>query len=289
MEVKTILEQRLSFLDRTTAPVLLAPVGGGSINQTFSIQVGGRRLFCKINSAAALPDMFLKEKNGLALLAQQNLIHTPGVVDLFNQGGLQFLLLEWIAEGDRTNTFWQRFGEQLAALHRVTGKWYRLHENNYMGSVPQRNTRHENWFQFFAEERLQPLIDRCVAKNLLSTNTVQAFETLIRKLPLIFDKEPPALLHGDLWSGNFMCNTAAEPVLIDPAVYFGHRSMDLGMTTLFGGFPPSFYEAYHYYFPLHANYKEQWAVCSLYPLLIHLYLFGAGYRPGIEQTLKQFC
>jgi fructosamine-3-kinase len=86
-----------------------------------------------------------------------------------------------------------------------------------------------------------------------------------------------------------MCNREAEPVLIDPAVYYGHRSMDLAMTTLFGGFRPPFYEAYHHHFPLPLNYKEQWAICNLYPLLIHLYLFGPGYLPQIQSVLKQFA
>ena len=105
---------------------------------------------------------------------------------------------------------------------------------------------------------------------------------------MLIDDEKPALLHGDLWSGNFMCNASSKPVLIDPAVYYGHRSMDLAMTTLFGGFRQTFYEAYNFHFPLPYNYEQQWAVCKLYPLLIHLYLFGLGYLPQIERTLKQF-
>jgi fructosamine-3-kinase len=86
-----------------------------------------------------------------------------------------------------------------------------------------------------------------------------------------------------------MCGRNAEPVLIDPAVYYGHRSMDLTMSTLFGGFAPSFYESYHCHYPLPSNYKEQWAVCNLYPLLIHLYLFGSAYLPQVEQTLQRFA
>ena len=107
-------------------------------------------------------------------------------------------------------------------------------------------------------------------------------------IPGIFNEEEPCLLHGDLWSGNFMCNRDAEPVLVDPAVYFGHRSMDLGMTTLFGGFSSEFYEAYHYHYPFPANYKEQWEICNLYPLLIHLLLFGQSYFPSIDKVLTRY-
>jgi protein-ribulosamine 3-kinase len=111
---------------------------------------------------------------------------------------------------------------------------------------------------------------------------------LYDKLPEIFPPEPSSLLHGDLWSGNFLCNEQSEPVLIDPAVYFGHRSVDLGMTTLFGGFDKSFYDAYAYWGTLPENYHEQWEVCNLYPLLIHLNLFGTGYLSSIAATLRRF-
>ncbi len=85
-----------------------------------------------------------------------------------------------------------------------------------------------------------------------------------------------------------MCNDQSSPVLIDPAVYFGHRSMDLAMTTLFGGFDKDFYDSYHYYYPLPDNYHEQWQICNLYPLLIHLNLFGEGYLHDITGMLKKY-
>jgi fructosamine-3-kinase len=123
---------------------------------------------------------------------------------------------------------------------------------------------------------------------LLQARHLNAFENLYQQLKNIFDHEQPALLHGDLWSGNFMCDQDSEPVLIDPAVYFGHRSMDLGMTTLFGGFDKSFYETYSYHLPFPNNYSEQWDICNLYPLLIHLNLFGVGYLGQIERILQSY-
>jgi fructosamine-3-kinase len=122
----------------------------------------------------------------------------------------------------------------------------------------------------------------------MTNNHALKLEKLYTRLSSIFNEEPPALLHGDLWSGNFLCNKNSEPVVIDPAVYYGHRSTDLAMTTLFGGFHESFYEAYHFHFPLPTNYLEQWDVCNLYPLLIHLHLFGKSYLPNIENILQQF-
>jgi fructosamine-3-kinase len=135
---------------------------------------------------------------------------------------------------------------------------------------------------------LQPQLNLALSKNLLQKNHVDSFYSLAQKLDSIFNIEPPSLLHGDLWSGNFMCNDSSSPVLIDPAVYFGHRSVDLGMTTLFGGFDQLFYDAYNYHFPLPSNYREQWEVANLYPLLIHLNLFGSSYLHDIAAILKRY-
>jgi Fructosamine-3-kinase len=141
---------------------------------------------------------------------------------------------------------------------------------------------------FFVRRRLQPQIEIARVNQLLHAKHLTAFENLYHELGNIFNNEQPSLLHGDLWSGNFMCDQNSGPVLIDPAVYFGHRSMDLAMTTLFGGFERSFYESYNHHFPFPNNYDEQWDVCNLYPLLIHLNLFGSGYLSQIENILRKF-
>jgi len=200
----------------------------------------------------------------------------------------QLLILAWIQSGEKNNLFWKKFGEQLAALHYCSSDYFGLEYDNYMGSVPQLNTKQSRWVDFFIHQRLQPLVEKCLEKKLLYAEHISLFEKLYTQLPNIFNSEPPALLHGDLWSGNYMCNAASEPVLIDPAIYYGHRSVDLGMTTLFGGFRPAFYEAYHYYHPFPKNYTEQWEISNLYPLLIHLLLFGTGYLSPINKTLKAF-
>jgi fructosamine-3-kinase len=144
--------------------------------------------------------------------------------------------------------------------------------------------------RFFVEKRLQPLVDQCLSRQLLFPEHRKKFERLNSLLAEIFNEEQkPAFLHGDLWSGNFMCSENSEPVLIDPAVYYGHPSVDLGMTTLFGGFAPAFYDAYNYHSPFPKNHKQQWQACNLYPLLIHLLLFGRSYLSQIDFTLKQLA
>lgn len=280
------------FSDKLGLPnstVQFYPVGGGSINDTYQLVVKGYgKLFLKVNSAAKYPQRFVKEKRGLECLGNGKILHVPPVILHHETDDYQLLLLGWIEGGVRTDQFWKKFGEQLAALHHLTYPSFGFEENNYMGALPQQNDHHNNWCEFFVRYRLEPQIQVARVKHLLQAKHLNAFENLYPELKNIFNDEQPALLHGDLWSGNFMCDQDSEPVLIDPAVYFGHRSMDLGMTTLFGGFERSFYEAYDYHFPFPKNYTEQWDICNLYPLLIHLNLFGAGYLGQIERTLKRF-
>lgn len=263
-------------------------MGGGSINEAYRVRNGEETYFCKVNSATKFPQLFQGEKRGLELIEGQGILRTPRVLGLVEKDERQLLLMEWIEPGERTTAFWTRFGEQLAQLHRITREQHGLEEDNYMGSVPQRNTPATSWTAFFREHRLVPLVEECRRRNLLHSRHEQSFEKLYQRLRGIFEEEKPSLLHGDLWSGNFMCDANSRPVLIDPAVYFGHRSMDLGMTTLFGGFRQPFYEAYHHHYPFPSNYEEQWSVCNLYPLLIHLLLFGSSYRGQVEEIIERY-
>ena len=293
MDEKAIRDHLLSLLQQqagiTISSFDIQPIGGGSINDTYRLTINSSRsFFLKTNKAARYPGLFKKEKEGLEYLAQQQCIHIPRIIFFGETGDEQMLLLEWIAPGQRTTGFWKKFGEQLALLHRKTQPDFGLATDNYMGALPQTNTPGSDWTNFFINQRLAVQVKLGLDNNLLPRNYIELFEQLYKKLDAIFDPEPPSLLHGDLWSGNFICNQQAEPVLIDPAIYYGHRSIDLGMTTLFGGYERPFYDSYHYHFPLPPNYEEQWKVCNLYPLLIHLNLFGQSYLGNIADTLKRF-
>ena len=288
--VELLIQQKLSTHSGSPAHQLVfQSIGGGSINESFRISWGTNGAFCKINSAHKFPQLFEKEAAGLRLLEATGVIGVPAVIDQFETGDRQVLLLEWIGEGSRTPSFWKKFGEQLSRLHCIKGKAFGLEMHNYMGSVEQCNEFRSNWIEFFREQRLRPLVEKCAAQHLLSAAHQKKFESVYQVLPRVFDAaQEPVLVHGDLWSGNFMCDDAASPVLIDPAVYYGHPSVDLGMTTLFGGFSSAFYEAYHYHRPFPPDYKDQWKVCNLYPLLIHLLLFGRSYLSQIDHTLHSF-
>jgi protein-ribulosamine 3-kinase len=291
--MNTSIEKYLNqfFSDKFSIQVSLQfkSIGGGSINDSYQVRLNNStRFFLKINSKDEYPKLFEEEKRGLGVLAEQNIIRTPSIIACNEIGDYQVLLMEWIENGVRTEQFWKKFGEQLAALHHVSNSYFGFEEDNYMGVLPQVNEPQKSWIDFFSHYRLQPQIEIAKEKQLLQAKHLLAFENLNKQLNSIFNEEKPSLLHGDLWSGNYMSNQFSQPVLIDPAIYFGHRSMDLAMTTLFGGFDKLFYESYNYYFPLPQNHREQWQICNLYPLLIHLNLFGSSYLDQIERTLKTF-
>jgi protein-ribulosamine 3-kinase len=276
--IEQLLNEKISF----------TAVGGGSTNHTYRINANTQTFFCKLNNQTELPGMFDAEQNGLALLASQQVIRIPRVIANEQADGTQILILEWIEQGLKSDSFWDTFGRQLAALHHVEHSQFGLPTNNYMGALPQNNGPCGNWIEFFIHQRLQPQIKLALDHKLLEPVHVKQFEKLYQQLGVIFPVEPPVLLHGDLWSGNFLCDEKSKPVLIDPAVYYGHRSIDMAMTTLFGGFDARFYESYNYHFPLPANHRQQWEICNLYPLLIHLNLFGKSYLADILNTIRQY-
>lgn len=262
-------------------------ISGGSINQTFVLRVNGRHsYFCKLNPVTEFPGLFEKEKKGLNLLAAQKIFRIPEVIACTIRESRQVLILEWIESFGTTKKFWNCFGEKLAALHKVSQLHFGQEDDNYMGALAQSNKPTLQWPDFFIHQRLEPQIRLAADHDRIPPGLIKDFENLYQKLELIFPPEKPSLLHGDLWKGNFLAAENDQPVLIDPAVYFGHRSMDLAMTSLFGGFGPAFYEAYDYHYPLQANFREQWSVCNLYPLLIHLNLFGKSYLQPILDTMQ---
>lgn len=280
-------------------PLLYTPVGGGSINDTFKITANkGQTFFAKINRLDQYPDMFLRERQGLEYLAKPDVIRVPATLGHIEAGGYQVLLLEWVEGGVKTAQFWKLFGQQVAGLHSCTSNQSGLSFNNYMGTFPQINEpvqplvsgldNGSDWSDFFIQRRLEPQIRRAIDHQLMEVSLIPAFARLYKELPAIFGSRAPALLHGDLWSGNFLCDSKEKPVLIDPAVCYGHPAVDLGLTTMFGGFEQPFYESYHYHAPFPSNYRQQWQVANLYPLLIHLNLFGKGYLQDILYTINHY-
>jgi fructosamine-3-kinase len=232
--------------------------------------------------------MFDVEANGLRQLKAMNTICIPDVLKIGESETEAFILMEYIGQSSPDKLFWETFGRQLAELHQNTSDKFGNDHDNYIGALPQSNVTHDHWADFFVLERLVPLVKMARDDERISQNQAMRFDKLYTKIESFFPPEKPAFLHGDLWSGNFLCNINGLPVLIDPAVYYGHREMDIAMTKLFGGFDTLFYDAYNRNFPLEKDWKKRIDLCNLYPLLVHLNLFGSSYLSDIESTLRHF-
>jgi len=264
------------------------PLSGGSINEAFLLETNSGNYFLKYNHASAYPGMFEQEALGLELLLEAGEIRVPEVITSGESGNYSFLLLEYLDAAGKRSDFWATFGRRLAALHRHSAETFGLDHNNYIGSLKQYNNQHQLWTDFFREERLLVQIEMAGKSGLMSSNMRQAFENLFKRLDEIFPKEPPSLIHGDLWSGNYMVDEKGEACIIDPAVYFGFREMDIGMSRLFGVFGNEFYEAYDEAWPMAPGWRERIEICNLYPLMVHVNLFGAGYLGSVESILRRF-
>ena len=258
---------------------------GGSINSCFRVTTGNGIYFLKENDAEKFPGMFEAEARGLALLRSTDTFRIPEVIALENENGNNLLFLEWL---ERKNTGdWHDAGKMLAKLHKNTAEFFGLGHSNYIGSLPQDNALKKTWPDFFTSERILPQLKMAYENQKIGAALLKQGENFCSEIHNIFPEEKPALLHGDLWSGNFFFS-AKGPAVFDPAVYYGHREMDLAMTKLFGGFEEKFYAGYENEFPPEKSWRSRIDFCNLYPLLVHVNLFGGGYVQEVKQILGPF-
>lgn len=263
-------------------------IGGGSINDACKLQYGNSHFFVKWNDAGRYPGMFETEAKGLHLLKQSDALYIPEVIATAKSNETSFILMEYIEQGRGDRHFWEVFGTRLAKMHRHTADSFGLDHDNYIGSLPQYNAQKAGWPDFFTEQRLEPQLKMARDTGLADRSLSRSFQQLYNKMGDLFPTEPPALLHGDLWSGNYLCNSEKQAVLIDPAVYYGHREMDLGMSQLFGGFDAAFYTAYDAAWPLEKGWQQRLHLCNLYPLMVHVNLFGSGYLGQVKRILRHY-
>jgi protein-ribulosamine 3-kinase len=261
---------------------------GGCINQTVHISTSGGDFFIKWNDSAEA-DMFEAEAKGLALLKQAGALPVPEVIGQGQVEGRPFLLLEYLDSRTPHKDYWQALGQGLAQLHATTQENYGLDYNNYIGRLPQHNEPLPGWVDFFIQRRLEPQLGLAYYNQQVDKTFLERFRKLYPQLKELLVEEPPALLHGDLWSGNVMTGPKGAAWIIDPAVYYGHREAELAFTRLFGGFDPAFYSAYQEAKPMENGYEERFDIYNLYPLLVHVNLFGAAYLSGVQQTLNRYC
>ena len=264
-------------------------VAGGCINNSQIIELEtGQQFFLKSN-ASAPRGMFETESKGLKLLGQSGAIKVPQVIGVGETAKTDFLILESICPEKPALDFSQRFGRQLATLHRQTQTHFGLDHDNYLGATLQPNQQHNDWGVFWKQQRFGFQFQLAQERGYMDATFNKLSDRLLNRVDeLLKTNESPALIHGDLWSGNFMVGPSGEPVLIDPAVYFADREAEFGMTTLFGGFDQLFYDAYNEAWPLAAGAEQRIELYRLYHLLNHLNLFGSGYLNDCQAIMKKY-
>jgi fructosamine-3-kinase len=265
----------------------LSPIGGGSINSAYKLQTDEHAFFIKLNQPHLEP-MFAAEAQGLQEMRTLNCLRIPEVICCGQADGHSYLVLEYIELNNLRGKAGQLLGKQLAQLHQHKQAYFGWHINNTIGSTPQYNTCEQSWLTFWKQHRLGAQL-QMAAKNGFAGRLQNKGQQLLDNLHVFFaDYHPsPALLHGDLWSGNAGSDAQGKPVLFDPACYYGDRETDLAMTELFAGFDPNFYASYLAEYPLEAGYQTRKILYNLYHIINHVNLFGGSYLSQAESMIDQ--
>ena len=286
-DLKYRLEKILSETIKSTSSV-----SGGCIADSRKLQLESGKVYFLKQLRGNNSGAFDAEERGIKELCKSGTVNVPEVVCK----GPDFLLLQWIEAGySRSSSSMEMLGRQFAELHRYRGKKFGFSEDNLLGDSPQSNKPSIegslNWAVFFAENRLEFQTSLAEKKGYATPEMRILMDNLIKKIPDLISgtEEEPSLLHGDLWSGNYLIDKSGIPWLIDPAVYYGHREADLAMTSLFGGFSNTFYSAYKSSYPISSGYAEREPLYQLYHLLNHLNLFGTGYYGQVISILKRYA
>ncbi len=266
----------------------ISTVSGGDISQTYKLKTPHYNFFLKLNNSENAFTMFQAEANALKYIENTNTIKTPQVFCYDRFDNYSFLILEYIESKSPSNEDFKTFGLKLAELHLVTQNHFGLDQDNFIGSLPQSNKTHQSWLEFYTKERLLPQLELAKQSGYLSDTECPSKSKIQKSLSYLFENIKPSLLHGDLWSGNYLISTKGDPYLIDPALYFGHHEVDIAMTKLFGGFGNDFYKSYHRQFPEDKYTPARIEVYQLYYLLVHLNLFGQSYYGAVSKILKKY-
>jgi len=287
-EIAIILKARGDAGEITRVQV----VGGGCINNARRVWTYTQSYFLKWNPDP-LPGLFGLENHGLALLAATGTVHIPEVYGLSDgRPGLPpFILQEWAAGEQTLDTLdMEALGRQLASLHLHKGETrYGFDRNNYIGSSPQINTWKTSWVDFFRDCRLTPQMNMAISNRLMPPPRQRRLERLMERLDHYLPRTPEcSLIHGDLWGGNVISGKNGQPVLIDPAVYYGDSEAELAFTEVFGGFSQRFFQAYDEVRPLDKGYLERRHLYNLYHMLNHLNIFGESYGDQVDSILARF-
>ena len=262
------------------------PIGGGCINQAVKVGDTQRAFFVKTNRADRFA-MFEAECDGLKEMYESQTIRVPRPICSGVAAGSAYVVMEYLPLGGRTSTMaWQRMGERLAAMHRVmSDRGFGWHRDNTIGATPQQNQWTADWVGFWRDRRLGPQFELAHSNG----GRFPRRDELMNAIPRLLEghSPAPALLHGDLWSGNAAITTDGEPVILDPATYYGDPETDIAMTELFGRFPAAFYDAYNAANPLASGYAQRKIFYNLYHIINHFNLFGGSYQSQANRMIDQ--
>jgi fructosamine-3-kinase len=264
-------------------------VGGGDINDAYRVRMpDGSEAFVKTRADVAAGE-FAAEAAGLRWLAEAGGLRTPRVLAL-DEG---YLALEWIEPGRLDGAGAEELGRGLADTHAAGASCFGIGAGGPprtgFGSLRLSNAPSEDWASFYAERRIAPLARLAGERGVISSQAERSLERVCARMPeLSGAPEPPARLHGDLWSGNVLADRGGRPWLIDPAAYGGHRELDLAMLRLFGAPSERVFAAYEERTPLAAGWRERVELYQLLPLLIHALLFGGSYRAAAERIAVRY-
>lgn len=266
----------------------IQPVTGGDISRAYKIESSHNIYFLKANDKASALKMFQQEAIALQTISKTKTIKSPQVIQVASFENQSYILMEYVESKTPSNQDMALFGEQLAHLHLTHSDAFGFDTDNFIGSLPQSNKKHSVWLDFYIEERLVPQLKIAIQRQLLSPAEVPDLTAMKLKTADIFKDVQPSLLHGDLWSGNYLISKDGTPYLIDPATYFGHSEVDIAMSLLFGGFGDSFYQAYHTVIQKETHTKARIELYQLYYLLVHLNLFGSSYYNSVKRIISKY-
>ncbi len=270
-------------------------VSGGDINNATCLHLNtGDKIFVKSNSVKNR-GFFDAEEEGLLAIANTHTIATPRLLckGIDAEKNISFLMMEMIETGRPTSGSIRDFGYCLADMHRACtdsfsdGAKFGFAHDNYIGASKQINSPKNTWIGFFRECRLEPQFK--AAEKYFDDRMIKSIIRFLDRLDdLLVEPAFPSLIHGDLWSGNYITGRDGNILLIDPAAYVGHCEADIAMTELFGRFPDGFYTAYQQKNPLQEGYEDRKEIYNLYHLTNHLNLFGSTYLHPVMQTIRRF-
>ncbi len=286
--MKFDLEAIRNHCDLVQVPVFHRHLSGGDINEVFVIRVNEKKWVVKKNENNRFPRMLEKEQTALDYMIEKTSAYYPKPIKSFTEGKFQYLIMEYAEKSDNTSIGQQNLGIELAKQHMVSYDKFGWKEDNYIGFLHQSNAYEEKWADFYATHRILTQVKKAFDQGKVDNSFIKRIERYCTKLEDLFPAESPSLLHGDLWGGNYFISNKNIPFLYDPAVYYGHREMDISMTMLFGGFSNDFYQAYNDVYPLEQGWVERASHGQMYPNLVHLNLFGQPYLGGISKVLDRF-